>query len=347
MYYSIQVQRACQYQLQQNLSTIQEGTLQSERQDKTAPIKRETIDQDTANSFRVKEWKSRLAAAIQGNDTALIQNLTAAPFVFQDMKPCHNVFLDFGSNVGDSLRKFIDSALPARSDGKHPILDLTTGVVGQRCYDCERRTKDRWILGRHLNENGGRIRVGTGPEDYCFYGVEGNPVFTETLLALQHRVQHMDPRPIRHVHFLTRHVGAGVDGPTLLFLDTVNTKHNYWGSSVFASHVDVKASDGNTAVNVTGITLTTLLHRTVLPHGANVIIKIDIEGGEYALLEEAIRSGVFCDLRSKGAVIHMILEQHGERYLGTKEPEERFKSIKGINRIVQCGVKLKLGDAGR
>lgn len=267
-----------------------------------------------------------------------------SPFVSQPIFPCKRTFLDFGSNVGDSLRKFIDVGLPRLPNDKHPLLDLSTGRVGEECYDCKRRSKHKWILGRHLET---RLEQGTHPEDYCFYGVEGNPHFTERLQRTAATVLHMDPRPVRHVHFLTGHIGAGRDGPTTLYLDTVNAKDNFWGSSVYQSHRDIVQSGNNTGVNVTGITLTTLLPQTVLP-GGYVIIKVDIEGGEYALMEEALESGILCQMKRKlGVTIHIILEPHYEKVVGSTEPSEHWKEINGNARIMRCGVHLKVGDAGR
>ena len=44
----------------------------------------------------------------------------------------------------------------------------------------------------------------------------------------KHKVMSMRPRPVRYVHFLTETVGTNRDGPTKLFLDTVNPKENFW-----------------------------------------------------------------------------------------------------------------------
>jgi hypothetical protein len=91
---------------------------------------------------------------------------------------------------------------------------------------------------RSKNE-GDRLLV--SPEDYCYYGVEGNPVFTSCLRRDKIHILDMLPRPVRHFYFLTQHAGAGVDGPTMLYLDTINQKHNYWGSSMIPAHADAHA----------------------------------------------------------------------------------------------------------
>lgn len=120
-------------------------------------------------------------------------------------------------------------------------------------------------LGHIIEEN---LGPGHGPEDYCYYGVEGNPVFTGRLQALERRVMDLRPRPLRHAHFLTGSVGAGEDGPAKLWLDTVNAKENYWGSSVFKGHQDVRKSAAETNstetyADVEGYTVGRLMRMTL------------------------------------------------------------------------------------
>eukprot|EP00957_Ditylum_brightwellii_P173633 13219893-Ditylum_brightwellii.AAC.1 len=80
------------------------------------------------------------------------------------------------------------------------------------------------------------------PEEYCYYGVKGNPVLTKQLKQLEQRVLQSIPRPVLLAHFFTETIGVGQDGPATLYLDTVNENQNYWGSSIYATHQDVKAS---------------------------------------------------------------------------------------------------------
>jgi hypothetical protein len=74
---------------------------------------------------------------------------------------------------------------------------------------------------------------------------------------------------------------------------------NFFRSSILSSHADVKRSSKKTGeltgVSVMGVTLATLLKKTV-ESGGHVMIKIDIEGAEYELLEEAVNSNIFCNL---------------------------------------------------
>jgi hypothetical protein len=129
-------------------------------------------------------------------------------------------FLDFGANVGDSLGKFIDSGFDECNAGVSPKFNLHTGALDQ-VYD-KKAGRIGWeilvLWGRHHTHQGGRLPPGAPkryPEDYCYFGVEGHPVFTQRLQELQHLINHgISPRPVQRAHFLTETVAAGVDGPT-------------------------------------------------------------------------------------------------------------------------------------
>jgi len=295
----------------------------------------------------------------------------------EKLRPCKYTILDFGANVGDSLGKLIDSRIvdlcPAKGFSKHPKLNLETLQYGNSSF--HEKPNALVKTSRSILEQLGRY-----PEEYCYVGVEGNPHFTQRLQALEARVvayHNADTdtanssgeqrnRPLRSVHFLTETVGAGENGPTTLYLDTVNAKHNFWGSSILETHQDVQksvivtqdAGDTSTTTNhqpplplaapVQGITLSTLLEKTVLPEkGSHVMIKMDIEGGEYSVLEEAYQSGSLCSLTKAGVIVHLLLETHRPDVLGMKDFDlQHWRHVK--NTLTDCGVVLQKGrDAGR
>lgn len=320
------------------------------------------------NSKRVREWRSKfeVAAALPKGDDHRREThkYTTNAYPVSNLRKCDHVFIDFGSNIGDSLLKLIDSFFPefdsgykigrqAKSGKLHHSLNTTTGNVGPSYYDGYSGNPAKWILPKWVKQNIERYNADKKknnnkdevyPEDYCFYGIEGNPHFTSLLRSEEIQVMNMVPRPVRHMHFLTDHVGAGVDGPTTLYLDTINTNENFWGSSVIQSHIDVVASGGNTGVPVMGITLTKLLEQVVLP-GGHVMIKIDIEGGEYQLLEEAINSNILCKLTQEQDVqVDMLNEPHDAKIVGSEEPGKRWKAIQGDQKIEKCGVGYSSGD---
>ena len=315
------------------------------------------------NSKLVQAWRHNFEQAAElpeGAEHRTMANKYAeSGYRTSNLRKCKHVFIDFGSNIGDSLLKMIDSFFPKFDSGKYRVqrgqsrkryhsLDITSGNIGPTFYDGHGGNPNKWILPKWVNSmirdyNAQNKKQKNGkpevfPEDYCFYGIEGNPHFTSMLREHEIQVMNMIPRPVRHAHFLTGHVGSGSDGPTTLYLDTKNVKQNFWGSSIIKSHIDVVQSEGDTGVPVMGITLTKLLEQTVLP-GGHVMIKIDIEGGEYQLLEEAINSTILCKLiKDQGVRIDMLNEPHDAKIVGSAEPGIRWNAIQGEKMIKQCGV---------
>lgn len=268
----------------------------------------------------------------------------------QTLQSCPMVFIDYGANIGDSLGKFIDATLPP-SDACHGKYNVTTGIFDTLSQPSNNKLTS-WVAA-NMNEASHQIGKTLHPESYCYVGVEGNPVFTKQLEQLQHRVMHSYPRPVRNVQILTETIGVGVDGPAVLYLDTVNKEQNYWGSSVFDTHPDVVQSETKnkkTSAKVQGMTLTTLLKQTTQHHyGNHVLIKLDVEGAEYELLNEAYDSGILCAYATSAVRVDVLVELHPKPMLGDngRAGFERFdKETK--RGLTQCGIHLSTGkNAGR
>ncbi len=235
--------------------------------------------------------------------------------------------------IGDSLGKFIEAGYPLEC---HPLQQNETRPHyhldhGNVTFEKLKRNDLTSFAARSFKA------VSRGPEDYCFVGVEGNPVFTKRLQQLEARVTNTVPRPVRAAHFYTESVGAGVDGPTSLFLDTGNVGNNFWGSSLLATHVDVARGNATVKTAVMGLTLTTLLKRSVTKTpGAHVIIKIDIEGGEFPLMNEAITA--LCEYTKAGVRVDMILETHVWWILGGHTADEELFFNKTKPRMKECNI---------
>lgn len=241
------------------------------------------------------------------------------------IKPCMFTFIDFGANVGDSLGKLIDAGISSECSGRYSVVHGKIRAVA----DAQENGLTTWTRDMMQNfynthvaqrSKGGQARTKgiAQPENYCYVGVEGNPVFTDRLKELQQRVMQTTPRPVRSAFFFTETVASGAgDGPTVLYLDTVNGRNNYFGSSLLPEHTDVRnsatANGGEpVAAPVQGLTLSTILKQTAKCQtaGAHVIIKIDIEGAEYAVLNEAYDSGALCDCVASGVRIDIRVEIH-------------------------------------
>lgn len=267
--------------------------------------------------------------------------------------PCQYTFLDLGANIGDSLGKFIDSSFdscPGKNIPRNPKIVNHQESHGE-VHFYERENALVRSSKRILQD------LGHVPEQYCYYGIEGNPRFTQQLHAMQRKIMGIpvSSKPLERVHFLTETVAAGCDGPTTLYLDTVNADRNFWGSSILSGHEDVRRSaksTGGTVIqaSVQGLTLSTLLKKTVKggPSKGHVLIKMDIEGGEFMVLEEAYRSGTLCDYASSDStIIHLILETHRPEVTGIIDFDlQHWRYIK--NALTECGVIILKGkDAGR
>ena len=122
------------------------------------------------------------------------------------------------------------------------------------------------------------------------------------------------PRPVRRVHFFTETIASADGGNHSFYLDTTNENQNYWGSSIFSQHQDVRNPNGDLhRVHVPSMTLTDLLQQTVrVEAGAHVMIKMDVEGAEYELLNQAYDSGILCKLAGRAIRIDLLVEVHGE-----------------------------------
>lgn len=309
--------------------------------------------QTTSNTAsQVRQWREALTQAMHDNDIKTVDSLTTkGGFAIDDgIKPCHSVFVDLGANVGDSLRKFIEAGFPPL-EGRQPKLDFKTGRIGDTFYGVQPKNKkkkkkklpreDRFTLPQLVQE---RLDENEHPEDFCYYGVEGNPRFTSRLLEVESNVMRMKPRPVQLVRFLTQHVATDTNGPTKIYLDTVNVEHNFWGSSIYSTHHNAVKSN-KTAVDVQGITLSTLLKKAVRPPG-HVIVKIDIEGAEFMVLSEVVKSNILCELVQNGVKVHVIVEYHDDKKLGTDSPRLGWEKLKGEAKLRACGVHYTVENPG-
>jgi Methyltransferase FkbM domain len=341
-------------------------------------------DSDVDDSHSIKKWRQSVRDSCHSATTReavlAIDTMNVNGFVYPDIVPershdhkspdvvkrCQRVFMDFGANIGDTSSHLIDTGLIGceRNDiGKDAItptthFDVTDTKKIQNIAGRNKLTKNIAALlevqNGILNKSSNALDS-LGPEDYCYYGIEGNPVFTKRLQDIEDYVMSMKPRPLQHMHFFTESVGAGSDGPTKLYLDTVNSEQNFWGSSIFENHQDVRRSidgaDGDVqkiAADVTGVTIGSLMKRTLKtfspdadPNEKNhLILKIDIEGGEYPLLWEAVEEGTLCRfVRDMGHTADLYIEFHSQRVTGKHSLAGKTKEMK--ERLTACGVTFR------
>ena len=147
---------------------------------------------------------------------------------------CRNAFIDLGTNVGDSIGYFVDTAIDVCSpiwakfdpstviDQNFPRPHLDVTELKLRNTGIKRNSFAAWLQNYTANHN---IEFAS-PERTCVYGVEGNPAFTDRLQKLENFINGMNPRPVQHIHIHTETVVTAVDGTTKLYLDQVSTKFN-------------------------------------------------------------------------------------------------------------------------
>mmetsp|Transcript_1356 Transcript_1356/g.1829 ORF Transcript_1356/g.1829 Transcript_1356/m.1829 type:complete len:448 (-) Transcript_1356:283-1626(-) len=265
--------------------------------------------------------------------------------------PCPYTFLDLGANVGDSLTKMINVDLPKcpQKEIKTSRIEYRDQTKDIRVVPFNKRLKIfnmlmKWIGEIELVRFQSLSHVGRRilPEEFCYFGIEGNPVFTDRLEQIEQKIMRSSPRPLRFAHFFTETVGTAVDGPATLYLDTTNVKSNFWGSSLDQNHPDVRASaqkDGKlTSAPVQGFSLPSLIQRTSIKQkGSLVLIKMDIEGAEKALLAAASDSPIMKEYAEAGVEIAMIVEMHGS--------EAEYQGV--VNKFKEIGIRVSaVKDAG-
>jgi hypothetical protein len=332
-----------------------------------------TVDSAANNAQAMKAWRSKIrsacAAAKTEQEVLGIGQINKVGFQMPLAKqpqprdhdraviPCRSLVLDFGANIGDTSGHVIDAGMIwCEKPGlvaKTPFVHFN--VETKQFEDSEIRNPLTHQLVNIMKEFGSLV----GPEDYCYYGVEGNPVFTERLQNIEDYVMGITPRPLKHMHFFTESVGAGEDGMTKLYLDTVNAKNNFWGSSIFKGHRDVRKSAAKAAANskssmigaadVMGYTIGTLMRKTLRAFAPNasaedkkgnhLVLKVDIEGGEYPLLHQAADEGTLCEFVKMGNRADLFIEFHGKRLTGNHEFVGQKKKMKQV--LEGCGVQFR------
>ena len=143
--------------------------------------------------------------------------------------------------------------------------------------------------------------------------MEANPFFNKSLDALKVYCENLG-----HTFYMYSQSAAWVKNEKLTFyLDTVNIGYNYWGSSLRDDHPDVIRSN-KTKVIVNGIDVADLLRRYSIYD--EVVLKIDIEGTEYQLLEHLMKTNSL-------KLVDIIAIEFHERFLEVKNVELQRKEF--------------------
>ncbi|KAF9934078.1 hypothetical protein BGZ67_004008 [Mortierella alpina] len=166
---------------------------------------------------------------------------------------------------------------------------------------------------------------------------EANPVFNGHLVKAK---EACDERGIKVTIFPSTVVDVK-DTIRTFFMDTVNDAHDYWGSSIYASHPDAVRS-GAKGTDLTGVNIATWLLRNTLPRDF-VVVKMDIEGAEYEVIPHMADMGAWV------VMDHLLVEWHGARVGGGSTEEVQLREDRAAaakNKLIQEGVKMPAYDSG-
>ena len=170
------------------------------------------------NAIKVKEWRhgvvSSCRKAVSDDDMVKVKRRSRAftSAIHEnksvnnlDLQPeywiqrCPFVFLDIGAGKGDTIAQFIDSGLEGcrRSDDDTEGFDAMhfNAESGRFVEVLDKNEKNEgnadfttWVKDRI-----GKFYPGLGPEDYCAYGVEANPLLKDDLVKLERHVVSLPP----------------------------------------------------------------------------------------------------------------------------------------------------------
>jgi len=181
----------------------------------------EPADKNTAQAMdRRTEFNTRLACDKLPQENTTVHSQWFAPPelsttrqgrpVAAPIHPCTYSYLDVGAGNGESLGWFIDAGIPTCQDGtKQAHYNTTDGTVTLQLSTVVPNEPTQvnpvtaWAY-RVMMEAGHQTKTRKlEPEEYCYYGTEGNSMYRETLHQLGTLVLNSNPRPVRQVHFMT------------------------------------------------------------------------------------------------------------------------------------------------
>jgi hypothetical protein len=162
------------------------------------------------------------------------------------------------------------------------------------------------------------------------------------------------PRPLKTARFFTESVVTNVSGPTTLFLDGIASTSNFdAGSSLISTMIlrikqTKKHTSGVEAALVMGFTLTDIIKMTVQTSGdgggGHLYIKMDIEGAEFAVLNEAVVASL-CQLlvQEHKFKVAILVEIHAA---AANQNDKDLYESQSVEALRVCGVLVMHGDGG-
>eukprot|EP00026_Physarum_polycephalum_P014896 Phypoly_transcript_15462.p1 GENE.Phypoly_transcript_15462~~Phypoly_transcript_15462.p1 ORF type:complete len:303 (+),score=48.08 Phypoly_transcript_15462:67-909(+) len=189
-------------------------------------------------------------------------------------RPKKNVFFDLGANKGDSVEQFVGLSVSGLG-----------GVASQSIVRIPKKI----------------------PGDWDVWMFEVHPIFTERLIKLKDKVEHLSVAEYGgpfHV-FLNNNTAIGTtDGVIDIYLDTKSSE--IWGSSILKEHPDTNG----TTIKVPVKDLTKLI-MTNYRVDDYIIVKMDIEGAEFDLMQDLLVRGTFQYIDELYVEYHTNIDKNG------------------------------------
>lgn len=265
---------------------------------------------------------------------------------------CKGLLLDLGANVGDVIALAANGAL---GDTDFRPEDATF---------VPRQARPKKALEEHIGAFFGRMA------DTCAVGVEGNPRFTESLKRIEEVLNSRRPPLLLHTLLLTETVVSNEDGEVTFYLDTINDDKNAWGSTLAKSGMNVQCGEearfsrvigdrrpdivdksksvdcDKVRVTVDAFRVSAILREAMRPPfaGKKMLIKMDIEGAEYPVLDEMAASGVVCDFTRGGGTAAMVLETHQNSLQGAFAEFRGPVFQRNVQALKDCGMTIYRGE---
>lgn len=215
---------------------------------------------------------------LQHNLVHTSQSIPPMPRV-RDAALCSLIYVDLGTNDGDTLLQFVGAA-PTNRD-----FDWVSKFVST-------------------------VSPGWTAATSCVHAFEAAPRWTHRL----HDVARMIRHNVSDLHLYTETaiLADRSKQEVILQLDTGTKKGA--GSSVIAGSMSLKGQKGPEMVKVAALNLADWLEQSprlkASLRGVPVVFRMDIEGEEYGTLTDLILSGVARRLAARGVTLHIAIEWH-------------------------------------
>jgi len=223
-----------------------------------------------------------------------------------ELDGCYHVFLDVGSNIGNTVRKVYEP---------HLFIDAPLLPIFEKYFGNEKS--------RHIG----------GDYSVCTVGFEPNPKHTKVLKDLQKAYEKCGWK----AKFLTNTAAAHSSGVATFYTDTLpgdQEKNNEWGASIVKSKKAFTPAGSAKMIRLSDYILHKVITRKLpkplnveeLEQKPNVVVKLDIEGSELEVLT---------DLLVTGSLQHVDFVSAEYHPLSFTRMDERRSFIEGLEKSLE------------